>query len=323
MSEMTNVAAGMSAAMSSIDPSYSTRGAGAAVDGVLLTNNVDVASGVTATCACNWCAMTNALGGVAGNLYGSNVGTANPWWGVDLGAAQQVDFVYLYMRSPSTAGGQYAYDFPYGKSAGAQLYAANSNSTPSVPCPSTAPFSNVAPVSNCPYTSVGTGGCPPGTTMQSSGGCLVNTNLGTEVPDGGPNIYATPGLVSRFVWLELPGAYRILAICEFQAWQKKPWIWRQLSGTYNAALLKTTTQSSTLSGFGDGDSARAVDGLVTNYFTNALPYTMSSTRDGGDVPFAWWQVDIPYYLICLMRLCGIIADSHSRLPETKSAGSER
>jgi stearoyl-CoA desaturase (delta-9 desaturase) len=35
--------------------------------------------------------------------------------------------------------------------------------------------------------------------------------------------------------------------------------------------------------------------------------------------FAWWQVDIPYYLICLMRLCGIIADCHSRLPETKAA----
>ena len=292
-SEMINVAQGRASAMSSSDSLYSTRGAGAAVDGVLLTNAVTVAAGNPATCACNWCAMTTV--GPAGNLYGgngSNVGTSNPWWGVDLGTAQQVDFVYLYMRSPSAAGGQYTYDFPYGKSAGAQLYAANSNSTPAVPCPLTAPFSGVAPAANCPYTSTGTGGCPPGTTLQVSGGCLVNTNLGAEVPDGGPNIYATPGLVSRFVWLELPGAYRILALCEFQAWQKKPWIWRKLSGTYNAALSMPTTQSSTLSGFGDGDSSRAVDGLLTNFLTNALPYTMSATKEGGDVPFAWWQVDL-------------------------------
>ena len=287
-SEMTNIATGKVTAMSSSDALYSTRGSGAAVDGVLLTNAVPVASGVPATCACNWCAMTTV--GPLANLYGNDVGTTNPWWGIDLGSSQRVDFVYLYMRSPSTAGGQYAYDFPYGKSAGAQLYAANSNSTPAVPCPSAAPFSSGT--TSCPYTSVGAGGCPSGTTATASGGCLVNVDLGAEVPAGGPSVYATPGLVSRFVWLELPGSFRILAICEFQAWQRKPWVWRQLSGTFNAALFKPTSQSSTLSGFGDGLSSRAVDGLVTNFMTNAQPYTMSATREGGDVPFAWWQVDL-------------------------------
>ena len=73
--------------------------------------------------------------------------------------------------------------------------------------------------------------------------------------------------------------------------QKKTWVWRQLSGTYNVAYLGAATQSSTLTGWGDSQAFRAVDGLLSNNVDNAEPYTVSATQDFGDTPFAWWQVD--------------------------------
>ena len=107
---------------------------------------------------------------------------------------------------------------------------------------------------------------------------------------GGPQTFATPGLQARYLWFMLPGPFRILSLCEFQAWQKQPYVWRQLSGTYNAALNGVATQSSTLAGWGDGQASRAVDGLVTNRLDGAEPYTASSTNTG-DNPGPWWQVD--------------------------------
>jgi hypothetical protein len=215
-------------------------------------------------------------------------GSANPWWGVDLGSVQSIDFVSLVMRTP-TASGQFSYDWPFGMQAGAQIYAARANA-PMSPCPSSDPF-GAAGSTPCPWTSTSTG-CPSGTTMTTTG-CLLNAPVGSQIPVGGPTIYGTAGLQARYIWVVLPGANRILSVCEMQVMQKKPWIWRQLSGTFNAALLGAATQSSTLTGWGDGQARRAVDGLVTNHLDNAQPYTVSSTQDGGDAPFgAWWQVDM-------------------------------
>jgi len=285
-SEMVNLALNKPATISDNDPFLSTRGASAACDGAVTTRHNPVSGGSPSTCACNWCAMTPT--GPTTNLYGSNVGTTNPWWGIDLGSTQQIDFLYIYMRQPA-ASGQYTYDFPFGKSAGAQLYASNAN-TSVLPCPSTSPFGDIN-MTSCPYISTGSG-CPPGTTASGQGGCIINVNVGIQIPVGGPNIYPTPGLQARYLWVTLPGLYRILALCEFQAYQKKPWVWRTLSGTFNAALYGRASQSSTLSGYGDGQAYRAVDGLLTNKLDNAQPYTMSSTRDGGDNPLTWWQVDM-------------------------------
>jgi hypothetical protein len=288
--EMVNVALNMDATMSGNDALQSTRGPRAAVDGILITRHSPVDSGNpfgATPCSCNYCALTPK--GPTGNFYGPTVGTTSPWWGVDLGAAQQIDFLYIYMREPAAAGA-YSYDFPFGKSAGARIYASNSNSTPSIPCPSTRPF-NAFNASSCPYTSVGSR-CPPGTVPAAEGGCVLATSIGTQIPTGGPSIYATPGLNARYLWITLPGLYRILSVCEFQAFQKKPWVWRLLSGTYNAALGGKATQSSTLSGWGDGQASRAVDGLISNRVDGAQPYTFSHTRDGGDAPITWWQVDM-------------------------------
>ena len=89
----------------------------------------------------------------------------------------------------------------------------------------------------------------------------------------------------------LPGPGRFLTLCEVQAWQKRPWVWRQLAGLYNAAQEGLSTQSSTLSGWGDGMALRAVDGLATNNLDNTQPYSVSHTTSN-DVPGPWWQVDL-------------------------------
>ena len=295
-SEMTNLAAatGVSAAISSLDPSLGTRGAGAAIDGNIVTRFTETVAGVPSTCNCNFCTMTALGSGTVGSLataYCATCGTSNPWWGVDLQSSQKIDFIYVYMRTP-TASGQYTYDWPFGKQAGAAIFASTTNLTAASPCPSTGVY---APgTAACPYTSVGSGGCGAGTHAVAGGGCAIDAPVGAEIPVGGPTIYSTAGLNARFLWIVLPGYYRILSLCEFQAWQKKPWVWRKLTGTFNAALASNgavASQSSTLSGWGDGEAYRAIDGIVSNNLDNAQPYTVSSTRDGGDTPFTWWQVD--------------------------------
>jgi hypothetical protein len=108
---------------------------------------------------------------------------------------------------------------------------------------------------------------------------------------GGPQVVPTPGLRARFIWFVLPGPGRTLTICEVQAWQKRPWVWRQLSGLYNAAQFGTASASSTLNGWGDGLALRAVDGLAANQLDNAQPFTYSHTTSN-EVPGPWWQVDM-------------------------------
>jgi hypothetical protein len=135
--------------------------------------------------------------------------------------------------------------------------------------------------------------------MSGVSGCPINANVPSDILAGGPTIIETPGLASRYLYFVLPGPSRILSICEFQAFQKKPWIWRKLSGIYNAALLKSATQSSTqtssvyattVTGAVTGVAKFAVDGLLTNWLTNTAPLTMSVTN-GGE-PIITWSVDL-------------------------------
>ena len=301
--EMTNAAQGKFAMMSAMDTRLSQRGPGAAVDGSIVTRmneNVNLVSPVSniSACGCNLCAQSAAPQGTYSAVTdGSNA----PWWGVDLGAPTQVDFLYFYMRSPVVVGSNGAcvsgattpcgpiFDWPVGKSANARIYASNSNSSAAAPCE----FGGAS----CPFTSVGSG-CPPGTTPAggSFGGCRIATP--SEVPEGGPTVIATPGLVARYIYITLPGRLRILSLCEFQAWQRRPWVWRQLTGPYNAALLKRSWQSSTwkstssryATGLVSGGADNANDGVLTNHLVDTVPISMSLTA-GGEAR-AYWAVDL-------------------------------
>jgi len=304
--EMTNVAVGKPASMSLMDTRWSQRGPGAANDGQINSRMNQQASQVTsissAPCSnnCHWCAQSASpiSQAVTPNpflnvVYGATDGTTSPWWGVDLGAITNIDFIHLYVRQPIAATGTQTYDFPFGKNSNSRIYATNDISSPVGSCTDGA--------ATCPYTSVGSA-CPGGSTLTISAGvngCPINADVPSDILAGGPTIIQTSGLSSRYLYFVLPGPQRILSICEFQAYQKKPWVWRKLSGIYNAALLKKATQSSTqtssvysavTTGAETGVAKFAVDGLLTNWLTNTAPLTMSVTN-GGE-PIIIWSVDL-------------------------------
>lgn len=52
------------------------------------------------------------------------------------------------------------------------------------------------------------------------------------------------GVRARYIWIMLPGTNRVLTLCEVEVWQRRPDVWRQLSGVYNAALNKPAFMSS-------------------------------------------------------------------------------
>lgn len=58
------------------------------------------------------------------------------------------------------------------------------------------------------------------------------------------DVPAARGVEARFLWVMVPGTNRILSICEFEVWVRRRDVWRQLSGQYNAALLKPAFMSS-------------------------------------------------------------------------------
>ncbi len=236
-SEMTNLARGKWTAQSSADPVWGTRGSNAGVDGVITTNFAGTQNGNPSSCNCNWCS------------HGSGA-DADPWWVVDLGSVQQVDFLHIYTRS----------DCCLERNMNFRIYTGNANSTQQ-------------------WRGAGVS-------------VLSGPNIPVDLRAGGPNIINVAGLRARFIWFVLPGNGRVLSMCEFQAFQKNPWIWRRLSGTYNAALLKSATQSSTLSGWGDGLAFRAVDGITTNNL-NYQPYTCAHTTNAAPAGSAeWWMVDL-------------------------------
>jgi hypothetical protein len=286
-SEMINLALGKQSFISANDARLGRRGAIAANDGNIATFfNQNFNPGTTCTnpssalCTSNMCTLT-PIGGTGTTAdYGGGQGTNSPWWGIDLGSEQQIDLINLYMRNPSVAGGQYTYDFPMGKSPNPVIYASNSNSTAASTCPNSAP--------SCPYTSIGTG-CPTGTQLSAQGCVPTSFVMPASIVSGGPTRLLSDGLRARYLWLVLPGNPRILSLCEFQVFQKKPWIWRTLSAVSNVALFKKATLSTTLTGWGDGQAMRAVDGIAANNMN--APFTFAHT-EGNDVPNPWWQVDL-------------------------------
>jgi hypothetical protein len=83
----------------------------------------------------------------------------------------------------------------------------------------------------------------------------------------------------RYLWVRLPGPNRVLHLCEVQVWQRRPSVWRRLSGTAEVAQGMPTVQSSTLIDNNGGAASRAVDGnTVQNY--NTAPYTCTRTLPG-------------------------------------------
>ena len=176
---------------------------------------------------------------------------------IDLGSVQPIDFIHIYVRS----------DCCQNRNSGFQLWAGNSNASSSVLSPT-----------------------PPARTFSAPAGATQLATPWADLAVGGPQVVPTPGLKARYIWFVLPGPGRTLTICEVQAWQKKPWVWRQLSGLYDAARGGLATESSVLSGWGDGLALRAVDGIATNNLDNAQPYSVSHTTSN-DVPGPWWQVD--------------------------------
>ena len=105
----------------------------------------------------------------------------------------------------------------------------------------------------------------------------------------------TPGgrcNVGRYVWVSLPGNGKYLTLCEVAVFQKRPWVWRQLSGVAEIGKGKKAEQSSTELCCAGGDAARALDGDTSNndYNRGSCTHTMSNYNQPNNA--AWWLVDL-------------------------------
>ena len=102
-----------------------------------------------------------------------------------------------------------------------------------------------------------------------------------------PNGQCTAG---RYLWITLPGDNRILTLCEVEVFQRRPWVWRQLSGLHEVAQGKKAVQSSTELCCGGGDASRAVDGDTSNndYNRGSCSHTLTNTNQELDA--AWRRV---------------------------------
>ena len=75
--------------------------------------------------------------------------------------------------------------------------------------------------------------------------------------------------MGRYVWVRVPGANKILSLCQVQVLQKKPWVWRQLSGVSEVAQGKPSSQATTELCCHGGDSSRALDGNTDQNYNDA------------------------------------------------------
>ena len=133
---------------------------------------------------------------------------------------------------------------------------------------------------------------------------FAGTRITVETPyvEGGSVIVATPKAAGRFVFIVLPGAGRVLSVCEFQVLRSRPWVWRQLSGTVNAArppaydgydggIVATTTSSSV---YNFGAPHKATDGVLTNNFDSQSCMMTNYNNGGNYTPGAtqWLLLDL-------------------------------
>lgn len=122
-----------------------------------------------------------------------------------------------------------------------------------------------------------------------------------------------PNTGHRYVWVSLPGATRVIGLCEVEVLRPSRWAWRQLSGgLFNAAIGKQASQSS-IASIIDGvfrdaanaatsfpqfaEASRAIDGITTN---DARSQSCAITDCDGDDPcvtvvpgaFQEWRVNL-------------------------------
>ena len=103
-------------------------------------------------------------------------------------------------------------------------------------------------------------------------------------PLGGQALVPCAQAAARYVYVVLPGANRSLTLCEVEVLQTLPWAWRQLSGTYNAALGAPAFGSQATMRFGSfglpNSPMLAVDGFQTNDITTASCFVTRESTNG-------------------------------------------
>ena len=93
------------------------------------------------------------------------------------------------------------------------------------------------------------------------------------------------------MWVSIPGPAKTLSLCEVAVYQRKPFVWRQLSGVAEVAQGKKSEQSTAELGGNGGDSSRAVDGDTSNNDYNRGSCTATQAFYV-TVTTPWWMVDL-------------------------------
>ena len=256
-SEMNNIAYHMPVAASSSDPIQggylSISGTppnrwSVAVDGITagITNPAPNAANVN-NAVYNLC--TSTIRGGAQPINGMLIGTVDPWFMVDLGANdRRFDGVQFFSRTDclsSNNGNIFPSIDCYTRNAGFRIAYGNDASSPTSP-------NNFNPDSG------------PNAAQYA---CV---NLPNDLSGGSAFVWC-PGASGRYVWVYLPGANRVLVVCELQVLTTVPWTWRALSAGGTAVVEvakgKAASQTSVLydNNSGAGSDARlAVDGQTAN-----------------------------------------------------------
>ena len=229
-SEMTNLAFQTPVTASSSDP---LQGGSliqffglfsVAVDGSTsgVLNAATNAAQATVGSGFNLCTQTTLGANQAAN--GLPVGTVDPWLRVDLGTAgQPFDGVQFFSRTDCAAA------YPSLVAGAIDCYTRNAGF-------------------GIAYGDDGSAFNSPNNYRPGTAGYACGT-LPTDLT-GGVAFVPCPGAAGRYVWVYLPGANRVLAVCELQVLQTAPWTWRTLSAgaaaTIEIAGGKHAVQSSVL-----------------------------------------------------------------------------
>ena len=97
----------------------------------------------------------------------------------------------------------------------------------------------------------------------------------------------------QYLFVQLPGQ-ALLSLIEVRVYQKKPWVWRHLSGVAEVAQGKPSYQSSTELCCAGGDAHRGNDGSTSNNNYNQGSCTHTNDNQLQPLNEAWWQVDLQY-----------------------------
>jgi len=131
---------------------------------------------------------------------------SEPWVRIDLGSPQSINAVLVFTRTDCKALG---------------------NLFQQIACQVS--MQNFVVYTGGPAAAAATTPSDPLNRM-CSGGKVSPANGQALVPCAATNV--------RYVWVAVPGVNRTLTVCEVEVLQTLRWAWRQLSGTYNAALYQ-------------------------------------------------------------------------------------